>query len=392
MSANMQRQISGQSGEVISDPLAQSAAVVLLASYAPSLWNFRSELIRALRRRGYRVIACAPGHPEAAERLTCLDAEFMDIGPNRTSINPVRDLQYLVRILRLCRSVRPVAVIGYTAKPVVWGSLAARIAAVPKTVSMITGLGFAFIERERRSFAGRVVERLYGLALHTCNVAVFQNEDDKRELLRRGLVGPRTTSFVVNGSGVDLVKFGPKALPVRPVFLLIARMIRDKGVREFCEAAELVRARLPSVYFRLVGWFDAENPRALSPAELRELCGNGTVEYRGPVEDVRPELEGCRIYVLPSYREGTPRTVLEAMAMGRPIITTDVPGCRETVRDGWNGYLVPPRDSRALADAMERLVRNPDLAEEMGANSRAMAELKYDARLIAASVLAGAAL
>lgn len=390
MSAKPQRQVAIRESAGGRSEIGRRT-VILLASYAPSLWNFRAELIGELRGRGYRVIGCAPRHADADERLASLDSEFIDVGPNRTSLNPLEDLRYFWRVLRLCRAVRPAAVIGYTAKPVIWGSLAARMAAVPKVVGLITGLGFAFTSLQRRSFVGYLIERLYGLALAACNVVVFQNGDDKSELLRLGLIKPRTSSFAVNGSGVDLRKFGSVALPSRPVFLLIARIIRDKGITEFCDAAALVKRRYPAACFRLVGWLDAGNPRALSSAELHALCGD-MVEYRGAVEDVRPELADCRVYVLPSYREGTPRTVLEAMAMGRPIITTDVPGCRETVRDGWNGYLVPARDSSALAHAMEQLLGEPGLAEKMGVNSRAMAELKYDARCVAQSVISGAAL
>lgn len=371
---------------------ASCAAVILIASYAPSLWLFRSHLIEALVEKGYRVLACAPHYEGAADRMQALGAEFVPLGPNRTSLNPLGDLIYFWELLRLCLRIEPAALISYTAKPVVWGSLAGGVAGVRNVVAMITGLGFAFTDiGAARPMASLVIERLYRIALRRCHSIVFQNPDDQREFIQRRLVGAGGKSFVVNGSGVDLLRFRPTELPCAPIFLLIARMLRDKGVREFCEAAAEVKRKHPEARFRIVGWFDTENPRAISPAELDAWCANGVAEYRGPVEDVREEIAQCRVYVLPSYyREGTPRTVLEAMAMGRPVITTDAPGCRETVRNGWNGYLVPVRDSSALASAMMSFLSSPNLAVEMGVNSRSLAESKYDGRRVAESVLSGA--
>jgi glycosyltransferase involved in cell wall biosynthesis len=363
---------------------------MLVASYAPSLWNFRGELLCALTSRGYDVIACAPAHPEARAQLLSLGASFIELGPTRTSLNPYSDLRYFWALFSLYRRYRPAAIITYTAKPVIWGSLAAGLAQVPRVVAMITGLGFAFTG-ERPSVIARLVEKLYRAALRNCHSVVFQNPDDQNEFVRRALVKPAPLSFVVNGSGIDLQQFSPVALPAEAVFLLIARILRDKGIAEFCAAAQRVRSRFPEARFRIVGWFD-ENPSAISVEELGNWCREGGIEYRGAVADVRPEIAAARIYVLPSYREGTPRTVLEAMAMGRPVVTTDVPGCRETVRDGWNGFLVPARDPTALASAMERFLLAPDLATRMGINSRALAEAKYDARRVAESVLTGAGL
>lgn len=378
---------------VACDIAVNPPAVILLSSYAPSLWMFRKHLIEELIRKGYRVLACAPGQDGAAGRLRTLGAEFIPLGPNRTSLNPLWDLLYFWRLLQLCRRIRPAALISYTAKPVVWGSLAGGITDVRNVVAMVTGLGFAFTDAEtKRPMVSFVIERLYRTSLNRCHSIVFQNTDDQREFTQRGLVAAGGRSFVVNGSGVDLIRFRPVQLPRSPVFLLVARMLRDKGVREFCEAAAAVKRRHPEASFRLVGWFDTDNPRAITPAELEGWCANGVAEFRGPVDDVREEMAQCRVYVLPSYREGTPRTVLEAMAMGRPIITSDAPGCRETVRHGWNGYLVPTRDSPALASAMESFISAPHLAEEMGANSRSLVELKYDGRRVAEAVLSGAGL
>jgi glycosyltransferase involved in cell wall biosynthesis len=382
-----------ESGAAAGASAGNPPVVFLIASYAPSLWMFRGHLIEELIGKGYRVLACAPPYDGAAERMRALGAAFLPLGPDRTSLNPLADLRYLWKLLRLCIRVRPAVLISYTAKPVIWGSLAGGIAGVRNVVAMVTGLGFAFTDSgTTRPMVSRVVERLYRLALRRCHSVVFQNSDDQREFTQRRLVAAGRGSFVVNGSGVDLLRFQPAALPDTPVFLLVARMLRDKGIQEFCEAAAEVKRKYPEASFRLVGWFDADNPRAITPAELEAWCANGVAEYRGPAEDVREEIARCRIYVLPSYREGTPRTVLEAMAMGRAIITSDAPGCRETVRDGWNGFLVPVRDSAALARAMMSFLSAPHLAEEMGVNSRSLAESKYDGRRVAESILAGAGL
>lgn len=367
--------------------------VILIASYAPSLWMFRKHLIEGLIQKGYRVMACAPGEEGASEQLRALGAEFIPLGPNRTSLNPLGDLLYFWKLLQLCRRTRPAALISYTAKPVVWGSLAGGMAGIRNVVAMVTGLGFAFTDSgTSHPMVAVVIERLYRIALRRCHSIVFQNGDDQREFTERRLVAAGVKSFVVNGSGVDLIRFRPTRLPSTPIFLLVARMLRDKGIREFCEAAAVVKRRYPEACFRLVGWFDTDNPRAITPSELHAWCANGVAEYRGPVEDVREEMALCRVYVLPSYREGTPRTVLEAMAMGRPIITSDAPGCRETVRHGWNGYLVPVRDSPALANAMVSFLSTPYLAEEMGGNSRSLVESKYDGRRVAEAILSGAGL
>ena len=373
--------------------MAECRAVILIASYAPSLWTFRRHLILSLKNKGYRVLACAPAHGAALERLAALEVEFIAVGPARTSLNPLLDAHYFCKLVRLCRRTRPAAVISYTAKPVIWGSLAARVAGVKNIVGMVTGLGLAFTQAGgSRPWLSTVIEGLYRIALRRCDSVIFQNPDDRKVFTDRHLIADSGRSFVVNGSGVDLTEFQPTKLPDAPTFLLVARLLRDKGIREYCQAAAIIKRHRPDVSFRLVGWFDPGNPRAISPAELESWCAGGIVQYRGAVEDVRPEIAQCRVYVLPSYREGTPRTILEAMAMGRPIISTDVPGCRETVRQGWNGYLVPPCNSAALAGAIEALLVDRNLAENMGVNSRRLAESKYDGWHVAGSIVSGAGL
>jgi glycosyltransferase involved in cell wall biosynthesis len=365
-----------------------SSTVCVFASYADSLINFRAPLLQALRQKQYRVVACAPANDSVQHRLAGMGVEFAATELQRTSVNPLADLRYLWRLVGLLRATRPLATISYTAKPVIWGSLAARIAGVPQICAMITGLGSGMMAASTlQRCTASAMELLYRTALSACGSVAFQNPDDEKEFVDKGLVASDKT-FRVNGSGVPLDHFVPAALPDAPVFLLIGRLLADKGIREYAAAAKIVKARHPSAVFRLAGWFD-QNPSALSQQEVQEWVDQGTIEFLGKLEDVRGALAAARIYVLPSYREGTPRTVLEAMAMGRPVITTDAPGCRETVKHGSNGLLVAPKSVSELAHAMEQLLLNPQLAAQMGERSREQAISRFDANAVANDLLAG---
>jgi glycosyltransferase involved in cell wall biosynthesis len=288
------------------------------------------------------------------------------------------------------RAVRPDAVLGYTIKPVIYGTIAARLARVPRRFALITGLGYAFTGEAtgKRKMIQQMARRLYALALGKAERVFFQNPDDEALFRQLNLVPGRVPSSVVNGSGIDLSQFEPARLPQgKTVFLLIARLLGDKGIREYVAAARAIRKTHPEVVFRLVGAVD-DNPNSVHPEEVESWQQDGTIEYLGRLDDVRPAIEGCSVYVLPSYREGTPRTVLEAMAMGRPVITTDAPGCRETVVDGDNGFLVPVKAVDELVSAMVRFIEHPELAMSMGKRSRAIAEEKYDVHKVNAVMLA----
>jgi glycosyltransferase involved in cell wall biosynthesis len=363
------------------------ARVLVLASYAPSLVVFRGPLLRQLIERGHEIIACAPFDDSVIDDMNQMGIQFHALGPRRASTNPLGDLYYCWSLVRFMRLIRPDVMFAYTAKPVIWGSIASRLAGVPRRYAMITGLGYAFTDKKRGWLRG-ILSRLYRIALSQCQKIAFQNADDMQEFIERRLIRERSRAFVVNGSGVELDRFTPVPLPSRLTFLLIARLLRDKGIEEYVAAARVVRQRRPDVVFRLVGWFD-ENPSAVTREQMRDWTADGTIEYRGHVSDVRPEIAEATVYVLPSYREGTPRTVLEAMAMARPVITTDTSGCRETVINGDNGFLVPVRNSAKLAEAMLRFVDARDIAEPMGKRSREIAEAKYDAQAVAQALVSG---
>lgn len=355
--------------------------VFVLGSYAESLVNFRGHLLRSMAARGYRVVAGAPAAPpHVIDTLAEMGVAYRDVPFKRAGMRLDQDLRALLALLGLLRELKPEVVLTYTIKPVVYGLLAAQLAGVPRRFAMITGLGYSFIGAGLRAkLAGAAARRLYRLSLRRADGVFFQNPDDRALFQSLALVPGPDRAVMINGSGVDLDAFRPTPLPEGPAsFLLIARLLEDKGVREYAEAARQVRAQYPGTCFHLVGWHDRGNPAAIAEHELREWIGEGLIEYHGHLADVRPAIAAASVYVLPSYREGTPRTVLEAMAMGRPIVTTDAPGCRETVESGVNGLLVPVRDVAALAAAMVRFVEEPHLIPAMGLESRRIAEARYD--------------
>lgn len=365
-------------------PKVGSLTVALLGSYGPSLVIFRGALIQDLVARGHRVIAMAPDiSPVLADQLEALGAEPLQTPMVNNSLNPLSMMNSLNALRRVFAATRPDALIAYTIKPVTLGSIAASWAGVSNIVGLITGLGFAFTEGDgaRRKVSRLAATFLYRRALRRNQLVIFQNPDDRAYFRDHNILRDETRSIVVRGSGVELDKFRPAALPVKPAFLMVARLIGDKGVREFAEAARLLKQRHPQASFRLAGWFD-ESPDAISREELARMEAGG-VDYLGKLDDIRPALAAASVFVLPSrYREGTPRSTLEAMAMGRAVVTTDTPGCRETVVDGSNGFLVPPRDAKALVAAMERFIVEPTLAAEMGARSRSLAEERFDVAIV----------
>lgn len=366
---------------------------LLVAGFPDSLVRFRGPLLDALRAAGLEVHAAAPGlrASSVSAQLKKKGIFLHDLPLQRAGMNPLRDMRAWLHLCRLMRRIRPDWMLAYTVKPVIYGLWAARLARVKHRFALITGLGYAFTgsknetSRQRRLLR-MLVERMYRTAFSGAHKVFFQNPDDEALFRARGILPSGIPSRVVHGSGVSLDEFPEMPVPDTPHFLMIARLLGDKGVREYARAAGIVRQRFPHVRFSLAGWIDS-NPDAVSARELEEWTQAGILEHLGYLEDVRPSLARCSAYVLPSYREGTPRTVLEAMATGRAIITTDAPGCRETVIPGENGFLVPVKSAEALADAMVRLVEDPELARRMGRRSRQIAEEKYDVRKVNAVLL-----
>ena len=364
--------------------------VALIAGYTQSLVNFRGPLIEALIAAGHTVDAIGPDSD--ADTLAWLAKRgvlYTEIPLARATLSPLDDVTTLRAITNSLRIIAPDVVIAYTIKAVIYGMLAARIAGVPQRCAMITGLGYAFTNGDRslkRRLIGGAARALYRIGLGQAQKVIFQNPDDLAVFRSLGIVRPFHQTGIVNGSGVDTTRFALAALPPEPVFLMIARLIADKGVGEYLQAARQVKKSRPEARFHLVGPADP-NPAALPPGLLEQAVADGVVHYDGELADVRPAIAGASVYVLPSYREGTPRSVLEAMAMGRAIITTDAPGCRETVVDGLNGYLVPVKAVDELAQAMISLIDDPTRRSAMGTLSRELAVAKYDAQQVAKSSL-----
>lgn len=354
--------------------------VLLIASFADSIVTFRGHLICALNASGCEVHAAAPAlgtNSAAADALAPMKVAPHDIRMSRTGTNPLSDLRLCGQLCMLMRTLHPELVLGYTIKPVVYGTIAAWIAGVPRRYALVTGLGYAFTGT-RQGFLAQIVRLLYRFALARTHKVFFQNPDDERLFRELRLLPTSVPSVVVNGSGVDIEAYPMRPLPDgAPVFLMIGRLLGDKGVREYAHAARTIRVTLPEIRFQLAGWIDT-NPDAIAQSELDAWIADGTLEFLGKLDDVRPAIAASSVYVLPSYREGTPRTVLEAMAMGRPIITTDAPGCRETVEDGENGFLVPVKSVDGLVGSMRRFIGDMKLAARMGVRSRQIAEDKYD--------------
>ena len=362
--------------------MTPSSAVLFVGADLKYMIDFRGPLIAAQAARGRPVIVLAaptPGYdPDAAGRL---GARFLPWPLKRTGLNPAGDLRALTVLWRTLRRERPGLVFAHAAKPVIYAMILSRLARIPARVAMIPGLGYAFGDGTgpRARVASLLARAAYALATRCTSLVILQNPDDRADLSGRGALSPKTPTTVVDGSGVDMERFAREPLPDGPVsFLMVSRLIQDKGVREFVEAARRVRAHMPDARFVLVGDVDA-NPRSIRADEMEAWRREGIVEVAGRIDDPRRAFADCHVFVLPSwYREGVPRTNLEALATGRAVITCDTPGCRETVRHGINGLLVPPRDPGALAQAMLGLARDPERMRAMGAASRAYCAERFE--------------
>jgi glycosyltransferase involved in cell wall biosynthesis len=365
--------------------------LLLLDAQADSVINFRSAFLKALVRKGYAVTVATPDfNPDAVNKLSEMGIRFHRIPFKRTGMNPFENIISLYRIYVSIRSLRPDFFIGVTIKPTSLGTIAARLAGVPNRFALLTGLGYAFADgREfKRRIANFAVRSLYKLALRYTKATIFQNDDDKLLFTESGLLDEAKAARV-NGSGVDLARFMPAPFPSTPfTFLMISRLLEDKGVREYVAAARIIKSMHPQTRFMLVGARD-QNPTAVTEAELQKWVADGVIEYGGSVADVRPAIAACHVFVLPSfYREGVPKAILEALAMGRPVITTRTPGCRETVIDGANGILVATRDVNALVAAELQMISSPQNLQAYGSESRSLAERKFDEKIVIAQLLA----
>lgn len=348
---------------------------------------YRRFFLRDLLAGGHEVVAVAP-FDDWTDRVRSLGIKCVDLRLTRWGTNPASEVAAIRDIYSVMRRESPDVAILYTIKPVIYGSLAARAAGVRRIFSLVTGLGYMFVEGGRFTKVKQWAARnLYRLALAQNERVFFQNPDDLALFTSGGVIDEAKT-ILVPGSGVDTEHFSPDtAPPDDDHFLLVSRMMWDKGVGEFVEAARRLKKRYPHAKFTLLGPLD-DNPKAIPEDKLREWDAEGAVRYLGPADDIRPYLARCSVYVLPSrYREGIPRTNLEALAMGKPIITTDMPGCRETVVPLRNGFMITPGDTDALVTAMDAFLMDRALAGRMGAESRKLALEKFRVEAVNRSFL-----
>lgn len=364
---------------------AAGPKVVVITGAARSLVNFRRELLEEMVRLGCEVTALAPRLEASsfARTLRTIGVRTLTIRMEHPGVSPSEDLRMLSDLVRFLRLTGPDIVLSYALKPVVYGSIAARIARVPRIYSLITGLGYTFAD----SSAGGTLLRAALVvmcrgALQGNDVVMFQNPDDLALFRQRQMIAPTQKTMTVNGSGVNLERFSFQPVTAQPpTFLLMSRLLEAKGIHEYAEAAQRLKRRYPFARFQLLGG-QMDEPGWISRKQVQAWVDEGVLEVIGRADDVLPFLAACTVVVLPSYREGTPRSVLEGLAVGRPVITTDAPGCRETVVEGENGFLIPPRDVPSLVAAMEKFILQPELAVRMGAASRRFAEEKYDVRRV----------
>lgn len=357
-------------------------AVIIAANSFWNIVNFRQGLIRGLIASGYRPIIAAPDVD--AGWASGMGAEAVQVAVDRSGLDPLRDARTLLAYCKLIGRTRPAIFLGFTVKPNIYGSLAARMGGVP-ALPNISGLGTAFI---RGGLLSRFVTGLYRLALRRARIVFFQNPDDRDLFIERRIVSAGQARLLP-GSGIDLERFAPVAQPGGPpLFLLVGRMLGDKGVREFVEAARMLKARHPDWRFQLLGPCDAGNRSAIGRDELQGWVRGGIVEYAGEAGDVRPDMAKASAVVLPSYREGLPRSLLEGAAMARPLVATDVPGNRHLVEHGVNGLLCPVRNASALAEAMEKIGQmTTEQRAQMGAAGRARVEREFDEQLVVRAYL-----
>jgi len=344
--------------------------------------------MKEMQGEGYEVYA-AGQMPEAdwAERFSEIGVTYRQITVSRNGLNPLGDIYTYMDIKRLLREIKPDKIFVYQAKTIAYGCAAAANLGISEVYILLAGLGSIYLGHGiKNRIVKTVMSFFYKYAFKKCKKIFFQNNDDRQTMLDEGLLS-EDKIVMIHGSGVNVEKFTPTAIPQTPTFLYIGRLIRDKGVGEYLDACKIIKSTYgDKVRCLLVGPYDS-NPSALKPENLRPLVDKGIVEYFGEQPDVRPYIGESSIFVLPSYHEGTPKTVLESMAMGRAIITSNAPGCKETVVDNVNGYLTKIKNADDVAEKMRNLIEHPETVKAMGDKSREMACRIFDVKKVNDTIL-----
>ena len=366
--------------------------ILIIASHGPSLVNFRLNLIKTLLSKSYKVSVASPSDnfkKNLQKKLKVLGIKINYFSLTRAGMNLFKEFKSILELLRIIKYSKPSVIISYTAKPVIYTGFVLKF--FPKIIyyPLITGLGYAFTDNNsfNKNLFRNIMIFLYRVGLKKSKKIIFQNKNDKKLFLQLRIVKDKKKTFIVNGSGVDLNAYPFSGLPSRHIFLMIARLLIHKGIREYFKAAIIVKKLFPNIKFRLIGDFD-QNPTSINMKELRFWIKKAKIEYLRKKNSVKSALKACRYFVLPSYREGTPRSILEALSTGRPIITTDSPGCRETVIHGKNGLLVPVKNATALAKAMIKLLNeNEKNIKKMAKESYLIAKNKFEIGKVNKSML-----
>ncbi|BFP42761.1 glycosyltransferase family 4 protein [Flavobacteriaceae bacterium GF1] len=365
--------------------------ILLIASLAESLIHFRGDFMAALVKQGYTVFAAAPDiSREVLDDLKELQVNPLAIDLDRTGLNPLNDLRLVLQLKKIVRKYEIDLVFPYTIKPVVYGSMAARMVGVP-VISLITGLGFTFSGASRKAkFLQQITKRLYRFALRSNKLVIFQNEDDLQLFKKSNILAKDQRTSIVNGSGVNLNRYPfriKKANTATIKFVIVARLIREKGIQLFMDSATALKEHFTNAEFHVIGG-QADPPSGINVDVLRQLDDANIIVFHGIKDNVPEFLQEMDVFVLPTfYREGVPRSILEALSVGMPVITTDMPGCKETVIPKKNGFLIPPNSLDHLLDACRYFLENPSAVEEMGKQSRLLAERKFDVNIINNSLI-----
>ena len=366
--------------------------IMLIASLAYSLIHFRGDFIKALIESGFNVFTAAPEIPEdVSEELTALGAVPVSFTLDSTGLNPIKDIKSIFAIKKLVKKHQIDLVFPYTIKPVIYGSLAATRTNVP-TISLITGLGFTFSGASRKAnLLQQITKRLYRLAIRQNELVIFQNEDDLHLFLKKNILSKNQATSVIKGSGVNLDRYPFRTKKVtrsNVKFIIVARLIIEKGIDLFTQAAVALKNEFPEAEFHVIG-AESNTPSGIKTSHLQKLHKEGIIVFHGSSDNVPEILEQMDVFVLPTYyREGVPRSILEALSVGMPIITTDTPGCKETVVNRVNGFLIPPKSLDPLIQSCRYVLENPTEIEKMGKKSRELAEKTFDVKLINNALIA----
>ncbi|MGL4364763.1 MAG: glycosyltransferase family 4 protein, partial [Bacteroidales bacterium] len=338
--------------------------IALVGNTAWGMFNFRGKLIEALVNIGFKVLVIAPFDKEFSSKIEHLGANFIPIGIDAKGTNPLNDIRLLLHLKRVYKSNKVDFIFHYTIKPNIYGGFAARLCNIPH-IAVTTGLGYTFVNN---NWISKISKQLYKYSFRFAKEVWFLNNDDKTEFLKYKIVTPLKAK-VIKGEGIDLNRFTLDSTNTidPPRFLLIARMLWDKGIQEFIKAAEIIHQDYPNAQFQLLGFVGVDNPSAISQTQIDEWVSKGIVNYLGGTNDVRPFIQKASCVVLPSYREGIPFTLLEACALGKPIITTNSVGCREVIEDNTTGFMCEIKNVESLANAMLKIIHlSPEEYIKMG--------------------------